>query len=666
MKQARAFLLAVILSAVFVLESAVVFPQTASATQGQPPLLFVFDSEASISNLAGGNTNAEKTYDAAEKAVKLTIRTIPAANDGNAVRFSVAWPTMTDSCSRYPVLALRLKLSDSQMTGRVNNIISTPSVSAANQSGQLFARTTEWQTVVVDMSGMFPNEFWKSLLCKLLDHTTLRTGESIEIRWVGMFESADAAASFATAEDTPPLLYQFNSQAAIDKLNVSGGTFTKRLDPDEKAMKLTLTSAASGVDTFRIQIGWDGDTPAYPPLDKLHVPTDAYPFFAARIRLSSRDIRSHTWGAYGWDGQNYFGDRNYPTGGAVPEYEATTEWQTIVMDMGMFPALDHQYWKEILIKLADTVTIHVGDSISIQWMGFFRSRKDVCNFMGTEYPDPITKVACVGDSITYGAYSSSVFSRSYPAQLQKLLGDSYEVANFGVSGTRMINGVSNSYTATDRYMDSLSYQPDIVVLCLGTNDLNALSANNSLLQDYGRDAKALIASYRALPTQPKIYLATTPWFDPSAAAGKITAGAQNLLKNSLVPLQTGLAGDNGCALVNIYAATEGKSALLTDGIHFTDDGYLYLAQRFYNSLSARGSGESSSLSSGSAGSVPGMPGGETSSQVAAANAATGDGFGVRAVMAGGLVSGILACAFRRRRNKKAGPALPGESSAPMP
>ena len=45
------------------------------------------------------------------------------------------------------------------------------------------------------------------------------------------------------------------------------------------------------------------------------------------------------------------------------------------------------------------------------------------------------KVACVGNSITYGSRVENREQNSYPAQLPKLLGDEYEVKNFGVSAT---------------------------------------------------------------------------------------------------------------------------------------------------------------------------------------------------------------------------------------
>jgi sialate O-acetylesterase len=49
------------------------------------------------------------------------------------------------------------------------------------------------------------------------------------------------------------------------------------------------------------------------------------------------------------------------------------------------------------------------------------------------------KVACVGNSITYGFKLENRERDAYPFQLQRLLGENYEVENFGKSGATLIN-----------------------------------------------------------------------------------------------------------------------------------------------------------------------------------------------------------------------------------
>src|SRR5258708_5266746 len=58
---------------------------------------------------------------------------------------------------------------------------------------------------------------------------------------------------------------------------------------------------------------------------------------------------------------------------------------------------------------------------------------------------PATKLACVGDSITYGAGIKDRAHDSYPAQLAHMLGDEYKVRNFGVSGATLLKKGDRPY-----------------------------------------------------------------------------------------------------------------------------------------------------------------------------------------------------------------------------
>ena len=62
----------------------------------------------------------------------------------------------------------------------------------------------------------------------------------------------------------------------------------------------------------------------------------------------------------------------------------------------------------------------------------------------SQYPGLI-RIACCGDSITYGTGIPDRATNSYPAQLQALLGANYDVRNFGRSGARVTQSSSNPY-----------------------------------------------------------------------------------------------------------------------------------------------------------------------------------------------------------------------------
>ena len=80
------------------------------------------------------------------------------------------------------------------------------------------------------------------------------------------------------------------------------------------------------------------------------------------------------------------------------------------------------------------------------------------------------KVACVGNSVTYGYGHKNPGETSYPTQLQQMLGGEYEVRNFGHSGATLLNKGHRPYTSLPEYKAVLEFAPDIIVIHLGLND----------------------------------------------------------------------------------------------------------------------------------------------------------------------------------------------------
>ncbi len=61
----------------------------------------------------------------------------------------------------------------------------------------------------------------------------------------------------------------------------------------------------------------------------------------------------------------------------------------------------------------------------------------IASLTTAEQTDKI-RVACVGDSITFGAGVKERNKNSYPKVLAGLLGEKYDVRNFGVNGATLL------------------------------------------------------------------------------------------------------------------------------------------------------------------------------------------------------------------------------------
>jgi len=119
------------------------------------------------------------------------------------------------------------------------------------------------------------------------------------------------------------------------------------------------------------------------------------------------------------------------------------------------------------------------------------------------------KVACVGNSITYGYGLNSPYYESYPTQLDTLLGTGYEVSNFGVSGKTMIRASGDNYWSQSAFTSARAYAPDMVVIELGTNDSKDYIWPY-YKQNFVADYIAMIDTFRILSSHPQVWTTLQP------------------------------------------------------------------------------------------------------------------------------------------------------------
>ena len=100
------------------------------------------------------------------------------------------------------------------------------------------------------------------------------------------------------------------------------------------------------------------------------------------------------------------------------------------------------------------------------------------------------RVACVGNSITYGSGVENREVNAYPVKLQQMLGEGYEVGNFGKPGATLLNRGHRPYNQQQEYKDAIAFAGDIVVIHLGINDTDP--------RDWPNYRDEFIGDYRAL------------------------------------------------------------------------------------------------------------------------------------------------------------------------
>lgn len=92
----------------------------------------------------------------------------------------------------------------------------------------------------------------------------------------------------------------------------------------------------------------------------------------------------------------------------------------------------------------------------------------------SKYSTPI-KVACIGNSITYGSGIPDRPRDSYPSQLARMLGEKWEVRNFGVGGRTLLKKGDFPFWKEEAYSQAKAFLPDVVIIKLGEENTYILA-----------------------------------------------------------------------------------------------------------------------------------------------------------------------------------------------
>ena len=197
--------------------------------------------------------------------------------------------------------------------------------------------------------------------------------------------------------------------------------------------------------------------------------------------------------------------------------------------------------------------------------------------------DGQVRVACVGDSLTYGLGVEHWTKNNYPARLGGMFGGGYCVNNFGYSGRTASPEGDRPYIAEKLYKDSLSFAPEIVVIMLGSND--SKDGNWKGKDKYIEDYVNIINSYLALDSVREVYIMTPSpvW----TVKGKEPYGiSPEVISDQIVPAVEEIAERLNLKLIDLYGIFEDKPHLFKDGAHPNAEGAGMIASAVYDAITA--------------------------------------------------------------------------------
>lgn len=169
------------------------------------------------------------------------------------------------------------------------------------------------------------------------------------------------------------------------------------------------------------------------------------------------------------------------------------------------------------------------------------------------------KVACVGDSITEGHGLAKQSKTGYPVVLDSILGQGFTVLNSGRSATTLQKKGDFPYWICKEFSNVFAFQPDVIVVKLGTNDTKPYNWN---ADRYAADYQALIDTFKTIDSHPRIYLCY-----PAPVFKTVWGINDSIVVHGVIPAIERLAQKNNLPVIDLYHQLSDQGANFPDSIH---------------------------------------------------------------------------------------------------
>ena len=204
----------------------------------------------------------------------------------------------------------------------------------------------------------------------------------------------------------------------------------------------------------------------------------------------------------------------------------------------------------------------------------------------TLYPNPKVvgdgniKIACVGDSITYGLGVIDNRNYAWTSLLVKELGSNYQTINYGLISRTLSDSGDMPYMKEKLAKEFWNNDYDIILFMLGTNDTKKINWNeDEFRKDYDKIIKRLVKEknnskiYIMIP--PEIYINNPTEFEPNRVN----------LENGVVPIIKDITSKyNNIEVIDLYTYTIDHKEWFNDGLHPNREGNKEIAKEIANNI----------------------------------------------------------------------------------
>ena len=197
------------------------------------------------------------------------------------------------------------------------------------------------------------------------------------------------------------------------------------------------------------------------------------------------------------------------------------------------------------------------------------------------YAQKKIKVACIGNSVTYGYGHENPDVTSYPSQLAIMLGGDYEVGNFGKSGATLLRKGHRPYNEQEEFKKAIEFAPDIAIIHLGLNDTDPRNWKY-YKKEFISDYVALIEAIENANPNVDIFICRmTPIFHWHHRFQKGTRDWYWEIQATIENIAENIAE---VKLIDLQELLYHRPDLMPDALHPNPEGAKLIAQRVYSAI----------------------------------------------------------------------------------
>ena len=160
-----------------------------------------------------------------------------------------------------------------------------------------------------------------------------------------------------------------------------------------------------------------------------------------------------------------------------------------------------------------------------------------------------------------------------------MLGNNFTVKNFGVGGSAVTHNSSKPYMNQVAFLKALDFDPDVVIIMLGTNDANNNNSQN--IPAFSSDYQKLINRFSDLPGKEQIWLVEPP----PILENSLNLSDTNLVQGVIPQIQQ-VAATLSLPTIDMHSAMLNYTEYIGDGVHPDSNGASFIANGIENAISS--------------------------------------------------------------------------------